>query len=149
MFNKKNKGRAMVVVIGSSRLGASIASLNSMEGIYTTIIDTNPLAFKKLDSGYSGYTVVGDAQEASVLKKGHIDEAFEVDVTTGDDDTNIFLGCMISEIYHVPYVVVRLRDERKAILLNQDNIHIISPSHLSMQAYKAIKTKEKLEEKKA
>lgn len=129
----------MVVVIGCSKLGASIASENSMNGVYTTIIDTNPNAFKKLDSSYSGYTIIGNAEDAAILKKGHIDEAKEVDVTTGDDDTNIYLACIMAEIYHIPFVIVRLRDERKAILMKSPNIHVISPSSLSVQAYRSIR----------
>jgi trk system potassium uptake protein TrkA len=139
MAKKKNTGRSMVVVIGCSRLGASIASENSMNGVYTTIIDTNQNAFKKLDSSYSGYSIIGNAEEASVLKKGHIEEAKEVDVTTGDDDTNIYLACIMAEIYHIPSVIVRLRDESKAVLLTNPCIHVISPSSLSVQAYRAIR----------
>ena len=53
-MRKPRKSKSTTVVIGSSRLGASIASMSSMDGIYTTIIDKDPSSFKKLDSGYSG-----------------------------------------------------------------------------------------------
>lgn len=145
MAKKKIAGRSMVLVIGCSRLGASIASENSEKGIYTTVIDVNAAAFKKLDTSYSGYTVIGNAEEASVLKKGHIDESKEVDITTGDDDTNIFLACMMAEIYQIPNIIVRLRDERKAVLLSHPHVHVISPSALSMEAYVSIRDKAEAE----
>lgn len=141
-MKKTKKGKSMTIVIGCSRLGASIASLSSMEGVYTSIIDTDEDAFKKLDSGYSGYIILGNAEDSSVLKKAHIDEAKECVVTTSDDDTNIFLASMIASIYKVPYVIVRLRDERKAALLTDNRIKVISTAMLSLQAYKTIKAME-------
>lgn len=132
----------MTIVIGASKLGASIASMLSMDGIYTSIIDINGDAFRKLDSGYSGYTVQGDAQDTNVLKKAHIEEAKEVVIATRDDNTNIFLACMISEIFKTPYIIVRLRDERKAAIFTNPSIKVISTAMLSLQAYKSIKSLE-------
>ncbi len=141
-MKKEKTTKTMTVVIGSSRLGASIASMASMDGIYTSIIDINPDSFRKLDSGYSGYTVVGDAQDTNVLKKAHIEDAKECVIATRSDDTNIFLACMISELYKTPYIIVRLRDERKAAILSSPNIKVISTAMLSLQAYKSIKSLE-------
>ncbi len=138
---KKSK-KSMTVVIGASRLGAAIASMSSMDGIYTSIIDVDEKSFKKLDSGYSGYIVTGDAEDGNVLKKAHIDEARECVITTSDDNTNIFLACLITELYKVPYVIVRLRDERKAALLTNPRIKVISTAMLSLRAYKSIKSME-------
>lgn len=137
-----NRQKSMTIVIGASKLGASIASMLSMDGIYTSIIDINGDAFRKLDSGYSGYTVQGDAQDINVLRKAHIEEAKEVVIATRDDDTNIFLACMISEIFKTPYIIVRLRDERKAAIFTNPSIKVISTAMLSLQAYKSIKSLE-------
>ena len=138
---KKSK-KSMTVVIGASRLGAAIASMSSMDGIYTSIIDVDEKAFKKLDSGYSGYIVTGDAEDGNVLKKAHIDEARECVITTSDDNTNIFLTCLITELYKVPYIINRLRDERKAALITNHRIKVISTAMLSLRAYKSIKSME-------
>ena len=141
-MKKEMLQKSTTVVIGASRLGASIASMASMDGIYTSIIDIDPQAFRKLDSGYTGYTVVGDASDINVLKKAHVEEAKECVVATSDDDTNIFLACMITELFKTPYVIVRLRDERKAAILSDPRIKVISTAMLSLQAYKSIKSLE-------
>lgn len=141
-MKKEMRQKSMTVVIGASRLGASIASMASMDGIYTSIIDIDPQAFRKLDSGYTGYTVVGDASDINVLKKAHVEEAKECVIATSDDDTNIFLACMITELFKTPYVIVRLRDERKAAILSDPRIKVISTAMLSLQAYKSIKSLE-------
>ena len=141
-MNNMNRQTSMTILIGASKLGVSIASMLSMDGIYTSIIDINGDAFRKLDSGYSGYTVQGDAQDINVLRKAHIEEAKEVVIATRDDDTNIFLACMISEIFKTPYIIVRLRDERKAAIFTNPSIKVISTAMLSLQAYKSIKSLE-------
>ena len=132
----------MTVVIGCSRLGAAIASMASMDGTNTSIIDVDNHAFRKLDSGYSGYTVLGNAEETDVLKKAHIDEARECVIATDNDNTNIYLACLVTNLYKTPYVIVRLKDERKAALLTDPRIKVISTAMLSLQAYKAVKVHE-------
>jgi trk system potassium uptake protein TrkA len=129
------KERRMVVVIGSSRLGAAIASKNSKDGYYTAIIDKDKNAFKKLDDTYSGFTWCGDATEKMSLEKAHVAEATEVDVVTDDDDTNIFVASVILKHYKAPLVIVRLQDERKSVLLNDPRISFIVPSALSFETY--------------
>ena len=125
-MKKQFKDRNRILVIGSSRLGASIASMSSVDGIYTSIIDRDQNAFKKLDPDYSGYTFVGDATDNRILEKAHIDSAKEVVVATGEDNVNVLIASRIATLYDVPYIIVRLRDERKASLLNDDRISLIS-----------------------
>ncbi len=141
-MKKQFKDRNRILVIGSSRLGASIASMSSVDGIYTSIIDTDPNAFKKLDPDYSGYTFIGDATDNRALEKAHIDSAKEVVVATGEDNVNVLIASRIATLYDVPYIIVRLRDERKASLLSDDRISIISTGRLSIQAYKTIRGRE-------
>ena len=76
------------------------------------------------------------------LEKANIDSAKEVVIATSDDNTNIFLACMICELYPVPYLIVRIRDENKAGLLDDDRIKVISTSMLSVQAYKTMRAQE-------
>ena len=92
--------------------------------------------------GVKRYTVVGDATDQGILDKAHIHDAKEVVVATGDDNTNIFLACMIAAYYDVPYIIVRVRDEKKAEIITDEKISIISTSSLSLQAYKAIHSQE-------
>lgn len=141
-MKKQAKDRNRILVIGSSRLGASIASMSSVDGIYTSIIDSDSNAFKKLDPDYSGYTIVGDATDNRTLEKAHIDSAKEVVVATGEDNVNVLIASRIATLYDVPYIIVRLRDERKAALLNDDRVSIISTGRLSIQAYKTIRGRE-------
>lgn len=142
---KVKNNKKMIIVLGSSRFGASIASLVSEEGFYTAIVDKNELSFKKLNPSYSGYVVLGDAMDQNVLEKANIEDAREVIISTSSDNTNIFLALMIDELYHPESIVVRLRDDQKTVLLDRENIHIIATSQLSLQAFRSISVTEEAE----
>jgi trk system potassium uptake protein len=136
------KTKETVLVIGASRLGASIASFCSKQGIYSIIVDKDKEAFKKLDPSFSGFFIEGNAESLTVLEKAHIKEAREVDVVTGDDDTNIFLACLVARYFSVPFINVRLVDSQKEKLLPNDRVKVISPSILSYNLYQSLRAGE-------
>ena len=125
----------LVVVIGCSKFGAAIANECSSSGKHTAVIDINPIAFRKLDNSYSGYTIEGDAMDKDILLEANINEATEVDIMTNSDNTNIFLASLILHYYRVPLVIVRLQDEKKSRLLKDKRVRIISPALLSINTY--------------
>lgn len=128
--------RKMIVVLGCSRLGATIASKASQEGSSVSIVDEDKLAFKKLDSSYSGYMIQGDATDKIILERAYIKEADEVVICTNDDNTNIFLACLIVNDYpDIKNIIIRLRDEDKKPLIDNERIKIITPNTLSMIIY--------------
>ncbi|MCL6598318.1 MAG: NAD-binding protein [Alicyclobacillus macrosporangiidus] len=57
---------------------------------------------------YSGYTIVGDASDISILEKAGIDRAYVVIASTDDDNTNIMISQMSKVVYDVPNVIARL-----------------------------------------
>lgn len=137
---KKSDEKKLTIVIGASRLGANIASYNSQNGVYTVIIDKNPIAFRKLDSSFSGYKIEGDAENLDILNSANIKDATEVDILTNSDNTNIFIANVVLKYYKVPLVLVRLMDTTKSVFLDEPRIRIISPAILSFRSYKEIAT---------
>jgi len=135
---KNNKIK--VLVIGCSKLGAAIASKVSLDGDFITIIDKDSEAFVKLDSSYSGYTIEGDATEIPVLEKARISEMNEVNIVTDNDETNIFLGYLVDKFYpDVSTIVVRLNDEKRAVLFEGRKFKIIVPNNLALKQYEKVK----------
>ena len=137
---KKSDEKKLTIVIGASRLGANIASYNSQNGVYTVIIDKNPIAFRKLDSSFSGYKIEGDAENLDILNSANIKDATEVDILTNSDNTNIYIANVVLKYYKVPLVLVRLMDTTKSVFLDDPRIRIISPAILSFRSYKEIAT---------
>ena len=137
---KKSDEKKLTIVIGASRLGANIASYNSQNGVYTVIIDKNPIAFRKLDSSFSGYKIEGDAENLDILNSANIKDATEVDILTNSDNTNIYIANVVLKYYKVPLVLARLMDTTKSVFLDDPRIRIISPAILSFRSYKEIAT---------
>jgi trk system potassium uptake protein TrkA len=129
---KKNK----TLVIGSGRLGASIAGKLSDLGNDVLIMDKDGSSFRKLDDTYSGYDVVGDATDLSVLEnEALIHEANEVIITTDSDNVNLFIAHVCFYIYDVPHIYVRFSDTDKGKLIENTTIQGIYPFTLSIEDF--------------
>jgi len=85
---KRNK----FIVIGSGRLGSNIATSMSELGEDVIIIDAQDDSFRKLQESFSGYQVVGDATDLTILENSYIKHAKTVVITTDSDNVNIYLA---------------------------------------------------------
>ncbi|TVP84954.1 MAG: TrkA family potassium uptake protein [Acholeplasmataceae bacterium] len=128
---KRNK----FIVIGSGRLGSSIATKMSEMGEDVLIIDANDDAFRKLQESFSGYEVIGDATDLGTLERANIKHARTVVVTTDSDNINLFIAHVCFYIYNVPRIYVRLNDTDKGQLLEGTDIQPIFPFNLSINAF--------------
>jgi trk system potassium uptake protein len=127
--------RNRFIVIGSGRLGASIATKMSEKGEDVHIIDLSDGAFRKLQETFSGIEIVGDASDLAVLEDAQIKNAKTVVITTDSDNINIFLSHVCYYIYNVPNIFVRLNDSDKGALLEGTNIQAIFPFILSLNEF--------------
>lgn len=128
---KRNK----FIVIGCGRLGANIATKMSEVGEDVIIIDSTDDAFRKLQESFSGYEIVGDATDLSVLENAYIKHAKTVVITTDSDNTNIYLAHVCYYVYNVPRIFVRLSDTDKGRLLEGTYIKAIYPFTLSLSEF--------------
>ena len=129
---KKNKS----VVIGSGRLGASIAAMLSNAGNDVLIIDKDGSSFRKLSDTYSGYDVIGDATDLSILEnEALIKEAKEVIITTDSDNINLFIAHLCFYLYDVPNIYARFSDNDKGKLIVNTTIKAIYPFILSIDEF--------------
>ncbi|MFO7969158.1 MAG: NAD-binding protein [Bacillota bacterium] len=130
----KNKNK--ILVVGSGRLGASIAADLSAKGKDVIIIDKNGESFRKLDDEFGGYDLIGDATDLTVLEnEALIKEVNEVIVTTDSDNVNLFISHICFFVYDVPEVYVRLNDVDKGKLIENTTIRAIYPFNLSFEDY--------------
>lgn len=128
---KRNK----FIVIGSGRLGANIATKMSELGEDVIVIDVTEDSFRKLSESFSGYQMVGDATDMTILENAYIKQAKTVVLTTDSDNVNIFLAHVGYYIYNVPNIFVRLEDTDKGKLLEGTAIRAIYPFKLSFNEF--------------
>jgi trk system potassium uptake protein len=139
---KKNKS----VVIGSGRLGASIAAMLSNAGNDVLIIDKDGSSFRKLSDTYSGYDVIGDATDLSILEnEALIKEAKEVIITTDSDNINLFIAHLCFYLYDVPNIYARFSDNDKGKLIVNTTIKAIYPFILSIDEFMTMRKETKNE----
>lgn len=132
---KRNK----FIVVGSGRLGSSIATKMSEMGEDVLIVDMSDDSFRKLQETFSGYEVIGDATDLMVLENAFIKQAKTVVITTNNDNTNIFLAHVCYYIYDVPEIYVRLSDTDKGALIDGTTIKAIYPFNLSIEEFLRLK----------
>lgn len=128
---KRNK----FVVIGSGRLGSNIATSMSELGEDVIIIDAVDDSFRKLQESFSGYQVVGDATDLTILENSYIKHAKTAVITTDSDNVNIYLAHICFYVYNVPKIFVRLSDTDKGKLLDGTSIKAIYPFNLSYSEF--------------
>lgn len=131
----KNK----TLIIGSGRLGASIANRYSEQGKNVMIVDIDKSNFERLSDSFSGYSFCGDATDVSVLEKANISSASEIIIATGNDNVNLLVAHIARKIYDVPNIYVRLEDPDSEQLLKGLKINAIFPFELSFDEFNRLK----------
>jgi len=117
-----------IVIVGCGRLGSFLANRMSREGHGVVVIDNDETAFNTLSLDYSGFRLVGDAVEFAVLKKGRIAQADMVIAVTRDDNSNLMVSQIAKRIFHVPRVIARIQDPKRAEIYRDFGIEIVCPT---------------------
>lgn len=116
-----------IIIVGCGRLGSGLAKLLSMQGHAVTVVDSDPLAFERLGPTFKGKTVVGVGFDREVLIQAGIERADCLTAVTASDDANVVAARLASQVFHVPRVVARLYDPRKAEIYQRLGLQTISP----------------------
>src|SRR5437870_1418722 len=115
-----------VVIMGCGRVGATLAVELSKSGHSVAVIDKRREAFDRLPPGFEARTVVGLGFDREVLEEAGIKEAGAFIGVSNGDNSNIVSARIAREHYHVPKVVARIYDPRRAEIYERLNIPTIS-----------------------
>src|SRR5712691_1456023 len=114
-----------VIVMGCGRVGSEL-SLQLVEGGHeVTVIDKNPGAFVKYPPG-SARTIVGLGFDRDVLEEAGIKEVEGFVAVSSGDNSNIVSARVALEHYHVPKVIARIYDPRRADIYERLNIPTVA-----------------------
>ncbi|MEO8423207.1 MAG: TrkA family potassium uptake protein [Actinomycetota bacterium] len=115
-----------VIVMGCGRVGSELA-LQLLEGDHdVAVIDKKPSAFVKYPPGTRATTIVGLGFDRDVLEEAGIKEADAFVAVSSGDNSNIVSARVALEHYHVPKVVARIYDPRRADIYERLNIPTVA-----------------------
>jgi trk system potassium uptake protein len=115
-----------VIIMGFGRVGAELTQLLEGEGHHVTIIDPDADNLKRLDSSFNGDIVMGVGFDREILIKAGIETADAFAATSRSDNANIISARIARNIFHVPRVVARLNDPRRAEIYQRLGLVTIS-----------------------
>ncbi len=118
-----------ILIIGGGRVGRATGAALSQRGLEWRIVER--LAKRARRCG--DRAVIGEASELEVLQEAGIERAPAVIITTGDDDTNIYLAIFIRKLRPDAQLICRVTLERNVATLHRAGADFVL-SYASMGA---------------
>ncbi len=115
-----------IIIIGCGRVGAGLAQNLCLRRHAITVVDKDPAAFARLGPAFPGKTVVGIGFDREVLIAAGIERADGLAAVTASDEVNVVAARLANQFFHVPRVVARLYDPRKAEIYERLGVQTIS-----------------------
>jgi len=117
-----------VIVMGCGRVGEQVSLLLASEGHDVAVIDYDASALERLGPDFKGRRIRGVGFDRDVLLEAGIEEADGFAATSSSDNANIIAARIARNVFHVPHVVARLFDPRRAEIYRRLGLMIISSS---------------------
>lgn len=99
-----------VIIVGSGRVGAGMASQLAEEGHEVVILDVRTEAFRRLAPGFSGQALRGDGTDASVLERAGAQDCEWFLALTNGDNRNILAAQLAKQTFDIPHVLCKIND---------------------------------------
>lgn len=135
LLKKDNK---KIIIVGCGRFGSTLANYLNKLHYDVIVIDKNEDSFRKLSSNFSGFTIVGEVSDLSLLESIGIKQCHMFIAVTDNDNTNCMLAQIASRIYNISNIYIRLIDSNKEILLDGYHVNAIYPAILSLNEFERL-----------
>ncbi len=116
-----------VVIMGCGRVGSRLARRLERQGHSVAVIDKDPRAFHLLDVDFKGLKVVGIGFDPAVLVQAGIERADAFVAVSSGDNSNFVSARIAKEVFHVPKVLARIYDPRRANIYRRSGIPAVAP----------------------
>lgn len=115
-----------VIIVGCGRVGSELTIQLGKAGHDVTIVDKRPSAFDRLPPGFEARTLVGLGFDRELLVEAGVKEADAFISVTNGDNSNIVSARVAREYFHVPKVIARIYDPRRAEIYERLNIPTVA-----------------------
>ena len=115
-----------VIIMGCGRVGSELSEELADGGHDVVVIDKDPEAFFRYPPAESTTKVVGLGFDRDVLREAGIEQADAFVAVSSGDNSNIVSARVALERFHVPKVVARIYDPRRAEIYERLNIPTVA-----------------------
>jgi trk system potassium uptake protein TrkA len=115
-----------VLIMGCGRVGSELSHALGAAGHDVTVIDKRADAFDRYPPGDHARRIVGLGFDRDVLEEAGIREADAFIAVSSGDNSNIVSARVALEHYHVPKVIARIFDPRRAEIYERLNIPTVA-----------------------
>jgi trk system potassium uptake protein TrkA len=129
-----------VLIVGSGRVGSSVATTALRAGHTTSVLDQDPLSHERLDvelgrswEESGGRFTIGTALEVDALLEAGIEEADVFIACTRGDNTNLVVAQVAQRRFGVPKVIARVLDPRRAAWYEEQGVHTICGTAIAIE----------------
>jgi trk system potassium uptake protein TrkA len=122
-----------VIVMGCGRIGSRVSQLLSEQGHEVTIIDHDSNSAGRLGPNFKGSIIKGLGFDRNILMQAGIEQAEAFVSASQSDNANIVAARIARNIFHVPRVVARLYDPRRAEIYQRLGLTTISSTNWGAQ----------------
>jgi trk system potassium uptake protein TrkA len=132
--------RVFVMIVGSGRVGSSIARKMLEQGHEVSVLDEDPEAIAQLEKGLTdswvdsgGSFTVGTALELEALEQAGIGRADAFVASTDGDNTNLVIAQIAQKRFNIKTVVVRVLDPARASWYEQQGLRTVCPTKIAIE----------------
>ncbi|MFL5780688.1 MAG: potassium channel family protein [Thermoleophilaceae bacterium] len=128
------------MIVGSGRVGSSIARKMLEQGHEVSVLDEDPEAIAQLEKGMAdswvdsgGLFTVGTALEMDALEEAGIERADAFVASTDGDNTNLVIAQIAQKRFNIKTVVVRVLDPARASWYEQQGLRTVCPTKIAIE----------------
>jgi trk system potassium uptake protein TrkA len=118
-----------VIVMGCGRIGSQVSRLLSDQGHEVTVIDHDANSEGRLGPNFKGNIIKGLGFDRNILMQAGIEQAEAFVAASQSDNANIVAARIARNFFHVPRVVARLYDPRRAEIYQRLGLTTISSTN--------------------
>jgi trk system potassium uptake protein len=115
-----------VIIMGCGRIGSQVGLMLDNQGHDVTMIDDCPENFDRLGPGFKGKKITGVGFDRATLIKAGIEQIDAFVATSQSDNLNIVAARIARNLFHVPRVICRLYEPRRAEIYHRLGLVTIS-----------------------
>jgi len=122
-----------VVILGCGRVGATLANMLDKAGHQVLVVDYSSDSFRRLDTRFSGETLIGNGVDEEILMRAGIKDADAFIAVTNGDNRNIMASQIAKEIFNVKKVICRIYDPIRESTYSELGLETFCPTKIGAQ----------------